>query len=638
MSQNKKPIKLNEITNHFAGSHSGTNSKEISDDAKTGSSENGAEFLLNVFPTEHNYESKRKAAYAPYNFVPLNSIVVPSEFQWDDVPAFDIYHADRYTGYLSLDIITKKPIFIRDTLDKYQLEELQKIENEPELNKIHKKWEYSDFYSPGNKPRIPGSSLRGLIRTLVEIMSFGKFVPDRSFEDKRLYFRAMADQSNLKEDYSNYGLSAYRVYTMSSGVLYKEGMKYYILDSGAPVPIGVNEAKEMIKGLGEKYNVFNAYFFPAEKKYLVVSGTMKDKKDWIVKCSTENSKKIELSPEEVGDYINDANRSKDVPNVINEAGKKKDGYPVFFSRVKDQNGKDRIIFGHTAMFRVPYKHTIGEHVPENLKGKILDIPEAIFGNENNFAGRVFFEDAFNKNTLADIQLGAGHPHILSGPNPTSFQHYLTQDSDNIKELRHYNPDAEDNLSASRGYKMYWHKNADKWIQDNQKEVDDHSKVYTKINPVNEGINFSGRVRFENLSAVELGALLFAIDLPEGCCHKIGMAKPLGLGSININPTLYLSNRSVRYKDLLNEWSTSNQAITNNEKDSDFFKSKFENYVLMNIDEHKSDLWQVERMKQLKTIILLNDGIGENKKSYMNLKAFRDRKILPAPCDVGKIEI
>ena len=34
-----------------------------------------------------------------------------------------------------------------------------------------------------------------------------------------------------------------------------------------------------------------------------------------------------------------------------------------------------------------------------------------------------------------------------------------------------------------------------------------------------------------------------MDLPPECAHKIGMGKPLGLGSIRISPTVVISNRT-----------------------------------------------------------------------------------------------
>jgi hypothetical protein len=64
--------------------------------------------------------------------------------------------------------------------------------------------------------------------------------------------------------------------------------------------------------------------------------------------------------------------------------------------------------------------------------------------------------------------------------------------------------------------------------------------------VKAGITFSGRVRFNNLTNLELGALLEALQLPSGCSHRLGMGRPLGLGSVRITSRLRLVDRAARY--------------------------------------------------------------------------------------------
>lgn len=68
-----------------------------------------------------------------------------------------------------------------------------------------------------------------------------------------------------------------------------------------------------------------------------------------------------------------------------------------------------------------------------------------------------------------------------------------------------------------------------------------------MQPVKSGVQFRGRIRFENLTDLELGAILHALQLPDGCCHRIGMGKPLGLGSIRIHARLRLVDRVARYQ-------------------------------------------------------------------------------------------
>ncbi len=48
-----------------------------------------------------------------------------------------------------------------------------------------------------------------------------------------------------------------------------------------------------------------------------------------------------------------------------------------------------------------------------------------------------------------------------------------------------------------------------------------------------GAAFTFRVQFENLAPLELGALLYAVELEDQMVHRLGYAKPLGFGSVKV---------------------------------------------------------------------------------------------------------
>jgi len=155
--------------------------KKDSNYQKNTNAQKNQHFQRNTGAESHqkSYKDKqtqnRKPAKAPYNFVPLHKKVVEAQ----NIPEFDKYHKDRYSGYIELSITTKTPIYIRRDKEEH------------------------DFFSIKNgSPIIPGSSLRGMVRTLVEIVSFGKF----SFVDskRRLYYRAVGDTSSLGDRYRAY--------------------------------------------------------------------------------------------------------------------------------------------------------------------------------------------------------------------------------------------------------------------------------------------------------------------------------------------------------------------------------------------------------------------------------------------------
>ncbi len=551
----------------------------------------------------NNPQSK---ARAPYNFIPLNEKVVDAE----PVPDFNrYYNKDRYSGYIDLELETVTPLYIR------------------------RESVSSEFFSIDGKIKIPGSSMRGMIRTIVEIASFGKF---KFFNDSRFYFRFLADKyTSLRDYYSG------KIKTEKAGYLIFENDRYYIQPAK-----GFESFSDTSKEFEYKYD-------EEEKKWKVWSGRVGGRKgkNWKIFEQDTSKSKIELSEEDVEYYINDKNRTlPDGFNILRmakeENDKFSDGVPIFYSEYKDSNSNNRIAFGHTAFFRLPYEKTVSDHIPEVLRSSdTIDIAEAIFGVEDKFASRVFFEDLELKMGQENIFLPETSPRILSGPKPTTFQHYLKQDESG--ELKHW-----DNVDATiRGYKLYWHRNtpdiANEPCSWNEGKII-NDKQHAVIKPIGRNVKFSGRVRFENLSGVELGALLFAIELPDKCYHKLGMAKPLGLGSVKIhNVSLYVIKRKDRYSSLFSKSEDSWNLATEKSGGIQEFKGTFGKYVLERIGNEASgttSLWDTKRMKLLKNMLSWENA--ENiewleKTRYMQIKReneFRERPILAEPdkfCDKEK---
>lgn len=144
---------------------------------------------------------KKRQARAPYNFVELpepNQVVLAQK-----LPLSDYYDLQRHTGYIQCTLVTESPLYIRcglisDDFKKFgdrscNLEELAQLKLEEQ-----KRWT-DFFYNPANyHPVIPGSSLRGMIRTLIEIVTYSK-IYKVSGHDK-FFFRAVAAPRKKDED------------------------------------------------------------------------------------------------------------------------------------------------------------------------------------------------------------------------------------------------------------------------------------------------------------------------------------------------------------------------------------------------------------------------------------------------------
>ena len=120
---------------------------------------------------------------APYNFVPLCESVFAAPAAKEERPPwkrYDEYIPGTYTGSIDLTIRTETPLYVRCAEDPNSV-------SHPD---------FSHFFHHGDPscPVIPGSSIRGMIRSLVEIISFGKM---QWFTREQLIYRAVGTRRHL---------------------------------------------------------------------------------------------------------------------------------------------------------------------------------------------------------------------------------------------------------------------------------------------------------------------------------------------------------------------------------------------------------------------------------------------------------
>ncbi|MDA3942073.1 MAG: TIGR03986 family CRISPR-associated RAMP protein [Bacteroidetes bacterium] len=563
----------------------------------------------------------RDVAEAPYNFVPINDFIVAAKKFSDEsiIPPFDRFVEGHHSGYIDLKIEAKTKVFIGS--------------GSSETGNYK-------FFAPNGTPRIPGSSLRGMVRTLVEICSWAQF---KFFEDKQLFYRTFENSSMGIDFYRKRMVGVNGQPKVRAGYLRKDGRSYKIIpalcDSSVCdtefYRIEYSKARSIFPDLipfkeetvffqpehvidqSDRHSRrldyallsfvsshFDSVDYPIEGK-LIASGNMPGRHGkhlhWVINLPEKPSGCKEVNKDVIHTYQEDANRKITNFDLLSRL-KNQSQVPCFYL---EENGEITAI-GHSPYFRLPYQNKIGDLLPHKHKEYTgIDIPTAIFGNESTdkedsgFAGRVYFEDALfdpdSNNERATTHRGQA---TAISPKPTSFQLYLKQDSVNVEkdQLKHYDyKDENENHAELRGNKLYWHK-----------KPDPHRNNTDKLQFNNT------RIRFTNLNSVELGALLFVLDLPEGCCHKIGMGKPQGLGSIRITPTLYIDNHQKKYAS----FTAAMQYKSEPKEDISSFKETFENYIKEHpgIDNSRSSLWDHERMKQLKA--LLNYDTPPRNTGYM----------------------
>ncbi len=138
--------------------------------------------ILQPWPEHQNPTYQNRIASAPYNFVPLPEKIIPAVDNADDLPDHDKYYQDRHSGYFDVTLTTRSPLYIRGPLLAKDLSRQEELKDKPEF--FHTRNE--------REPVIPGSSLRGMLRALLEIVSYSKI---QWVSEKQLFFRTVDDSA-----------------------------------------------------------------------------------------------------------------------------------------------------------------------------------------------------------------------------------------------------------------------------------------------------------------------------------------------------------------------------------------------------------------------------------------------------------
>jgi CRISPR-associated protein (TIGR03986 family) len=454
-------------------------------------------------PKHHNPTQKRKGRFwarAPYNFVPLPEKVVTVDP--DQIPRHDVY--TEYTGYIDCILETRSPLYTRCALNpdffaKWadNIREMMRDDGARE--------QYAQFFhlEDAERPVIPGSSLRGMVRTLVEIVGYGKMQP--VCDQPKITFRAVAAASDdpLSRPYRG------TLRNVKAGYLERRGNNWFVRPAQRPADLELlgrdhylkvkdrQELSNSIPGLirfrQEGYRPqYHRVRFDCEigtdrqgRRYtrvvriggqnssgrytgvLVCSGNMAESGEpassrrrnyALVLDPDPRAEAIPIPSQVIQDYLDSLTDFQKEPPFDPQYGCLIEYHPVFYL----EDDRQVIAFGHTPNFRVPawFSDNNGrraaiplDFVPVDLRRPDqTDLAESMFGyvefhrqesRPGACAGRVFFTDARYESAQDGIWLSDRliTPKILSSPKPTTFQHYLVQD----KEKEH-DPDVKQRLA------------------------------------------------------------------------------------------------------------------------------------------------------------------------------------------------
>lgn len=563
---------------------------------------------------------------SPYNFVPLSEkVVMPF---WAKYVSHDVPFKDAQSGTLNLKIKAENPIYVRNGASR----------NAPDKDK-------NTFNQFNNQYFIPGSSIRGMLRAVIEIMSFGRMknkVNDdrysvRDFQNVHLY-----DKTNISN-------------TVKCGWLYKIGDEYFLDKCGKPVRIAHKNLDVLCKGT-EKISTYY------KKRENVSSDRDKSAKSKNEKFPFDRNQKFTLDYNSVGRAvykIDSEGRDGEIvmtgqSSVRTEpTGQKPHGKhlefvfwktkptktPVpdkviknFFFAYYDHdknnqkedwqwrksqldNGKRIPVFyrtengnlidmGLTMLYKITYNNSVIDSI-KNIQQNSdnYDLAETIFGytdkDEVSLKSRVQVGHAFV--CSGNVTPMSEQIAVLAGPKASYYPNYIEQDPKENGTVETYQT-FMDNKAKIRGWKRYPIHNGDvkrNYPPEIKGRIND--KIATKFIPLPKDTEFTFDIHYHNLRKEELGALISAITFHnlDGLFHSIGSAKPLGYGKITLNIEGGLSKT---------------QQVT--------MMKSFETYMDYALNHSSPSWYKSSQIKEF--LVMANPGNDDNLK-YMDIADFANKK-------------
>lgn len=496
---------------------------------------------------------------APFNFVPLADTVVFPE--WADKISHDLPFTDGISGSFSVSINAITPIFVRNghvqTIDKHS-EEFMSFNRTPE----------GAYF-------IPATSIKGELRHLLEILSFSKMqrvdnkrygirdVNNKQYRETLSYESVHCGWMTIRADgeieIADHGIP-YRIShkTIDEELntefceLFGEGVK--IKDANRTAEYKYRKCGSEIFTTIYRFNEYKLYPNSAAVDQRVgvrfnQEGTIKGKIVFTGQPGNRKERKGDIPAS--GKFFEFVFREVDNPSVYKlhydselfkdfefiykdsedwhfwKLKAKKEGckIPVFF-KVENDNISS---IGLSYLYKLPYKLRIKDLLSEQHQRKDYDLSECIFGEtsaEGSLKGRIHISHAMCEK-VCPFENEEGIAPYMGSPKPSYYPIYLVQQGENgyLNDKAKFSTMMDRNARL-RGWKMYPAR------LNYQTEFDVESAQLDNTNPaipLGSGSEFKCCIRFHNLKAIELGAILYTVLLQKNNCHTLGFGKAFGYG-------------------------------------------------------------------------------------------------------------
>ena len=500
---------------------------------------------------------RMQAISAPYNFVPLADWVhLPA---WWRQVSHDLPFRDGCSGEIFLRLLADTPLLVGGR-------QQAATETAPVVVR--------PFQLPDGRHAIPGSSLKGMLRAVIEIAGFGRM---RMVDDARPGLRDISGP-HVKESY-----------TAKVRDRVRTGFLRRAPDGGqviVPCKMVRLDHRDLELALGRRPPMFKARSSVAEKY-----------RDWRGHCQRKgwNPATIDFEVQD-GEAKRLGSGPRGVPVFTGQIdGKRRDfvffdrdegaamevgaaawrdflrihgdeddkldmSWPGHWKRVFRDGGEVPVFFledGPLLRIGLAYmpklagdfsirnmiEHSSAMHAQEPGQENGLDFADLIFGAINGndqddaLRGRVSCE------TLVVVGRAEVHQQrdtILNGPKPSYFPNYVVQQTDGStgrlqrRQYATYVETQESGLPKIRGFKRYPARPAEMTgTQALNTDQAKNRKVQVRLHTLGQGAEFEGRLVFHNLRPEELGCLLWALTWggDSRLRHGLGMGKPFGFGQV-----------------------------------------------------------------------------------------------------------
>lgn len=463
----------------------------------------------------------------PYNFVSLEEKATRSE---------DIQKGNL-TGVIKCTLTTRSPLFIPNT---------ENVSCDPEEPK-HKVYEFFSYSRESEKfkPVIPASELRGLIRSAYETVTNSCL---SKLDDLPITARTPRPK--------NKGIISWEK-EKSIWVLYEAEKRTEESITEAAFLQGEITPPSKDKFGNKKDGKRNSHFFVKKSMIPLYSGgilenAVKNLKD-VLELYRDPKKNINLNKKEKGIIKHTGYSSYKIT--------KEKPFAVWYEFVGEKLYLAPACISRTAFYNT-LGTAVGDYSPCNDKNSICKacLLFGMIGDKNAVYSKIRFSDGKATNFTDDKYMPQITLAELASPKKSAVEFYTYKPSydakvwnydfktvgyegskDKKSNLPIYKDIKKDELRI-RGRKYYWHSGE---ILTQQKHNDynhiNEPKIKNERNvtvrPIKD-TEFSFEVYYNNITEQQLKELLWVLTLGDNkadsnLCYKLGMGKPLGLGSVKI---------------------------------------------------------------------------------------------------------